>query len=133
MKQQVTPKWIRNFRLIVVALILAALFQFGGAWPAQVTSASAQSLLARKTWQLIDYQQSACFSPSVTTAYYGIWIKGSWTRPINIGISNLPSGGTYWTSYAPIPPGSSDGIYSLAYVGVQIPSTTPVGTYTASL
>src|SRR6266498_4770697 len=24
--------------------------------------------------------------------YYGIWIKGRWTRPIDIGISDLPSG-----------------------------------------
>jgi hypothetical protein len=81
----------------------------------------------------MDYHQSACFSPRVTTSYYGIWIKGTWTRPINIGITNLPSGGSYSTSYAPIPPGSSTGEYSLAYVAVQIPTTTQVGTYTASL
>ena len=133
MKQHITSKWLGKLRLILAALILVVLFQFAGALPSQITNASAQAILARSHWQLVDYQQSACFSPSVTTAYYGIWIRGRWTRPIDIGISNLPSGGTYWTSYAPIPPGSSDGIYSLAYVGVQIPSTTPVGTYTASL
>ena len=133
MKRQVTSKWFGKPRLILAALILVVLFQFAGALPAQITNASAQPMLARTRWQLVDYQQSACFSSSATTAYYGIWIKGRWTRPIDIGISNLPSGGTYWTSYAPIPPGSSDGVYSLAYVGVQIPSTTPVGIYTASL
>jgi hypothetical protein len=133
MKQHITSKWFGKPRLILAALILVVLFQFAGTSPAQITSASAQPIFARSNWRLVDYQQSACFSPSVTTAWYGIWIKGRWTRPIDIGISNLPSGGTYSTSYAPIPPGSSDGVYSLAYVGVQIPSTTPVGTYTASL
>src|SRR5258705_12956462 len=99
-------RFLKNRRILTVLgatlLVLAAMLWFG--------SASAQPAGASATWQLMDYQQSACFSPRVTTAYYGIWIKGTWTRPINIGISNLPSGGTYWTSYAPIPPGSSTGI-----------------------
>ena len=33
----------------------------------------------------------------------------------------------------PIQPGSSDGIYSLAYVAVQVAPDTPVGTYIVSL
>jgi len=84
-------------------------------------------------WQLMDYQQSACYSPRVTTNYFGIWIKGTWKRPINIGAQGLPAGATQWNSYAPIAPGSSTGVYSLAYVAVQLPATTPVGTYTAAL
>jgi uncharacterized protein DUF5980 len=85
------------------------------------------------TWQLVDNHQSLCFSSRNTTGYYAIWIRGRWARPIQIGITGLPSGASSWTSYAPIPPGSSTGIYSLAYVGVQLPATTPLGTYTASL
>jgi len=84
-------------------------------------------------WQLVDYQQKLCFSSVVTTGYFGIWISGTWTHAINIGIDGLPPGGTFWTSYAPIAPGTSTGIYSLAYVAVQLSSTTPVGTTTASL
>jgi uncharacterized protein DUF5980 len=85
------------------------------------------------TWTLVDYQQTACFDGQVTTAYYGIWIRGSWTKPIRIGLASLPAGSETWTTYAPIPPGSSSGEYSLAYVGVEIPANTPVGTYTAQL
>jgi hypothetical protein len=85
------------------------------------------------TWQLMNDNQTACYSPRVTSSYYGIWIKGSWTHAIRVGISRLPAGGSFTTSYAPIPPGSSTGVYSLAYVDATIPATTPVGTYTASL
>jgi hypothetical protein len=85
------------------------------------------------TWQLVDYHQSACFSPRVTTSYFGIWISGKWKHSIDVGAQGLPAGATYWTSYAPIPPGSSTGVYSLAYVAVQLATGTPVGTYTAAL
>ena len=117
---------IRKFRL--ARLVLTVLFAL--ALFANVASAApAQS----PAWQLMDYNQSACFDTNVTTSYYGIWINGAWTHTVRIGITSLPGGSTSWTSYAPIRPGSSDGIYSLAYVGIQIPSNTPVGTYTASL
>ena len=81
----------------------------------------------------MDYHQSACFSPRVTSSYYGIWISGHWRRAIDVGAQGLPAGGSYSTSYAPIAPGSSTGEYSLAYVRVDVPATLPVGTYTASL
>jgi hypothetical protein len=84
-------------------------------------------------WQLVDYHQSACFSARVTDSWYGIYIDGRWGRRIDVGASGLPSGGSFDTSYTPIPPGRSDGEQSLAYVRVQLPATTPVGTYTASL
>ncbi len=81
----------------------------------------------------MDYHQSACFSSNVTDAYFGIWIDGTWRRSIDVGAANLPPGGTYTTSYAPIPPGSSDGVYSLAYVHVVLRSTQALGTYTADM
>lgn len=84
-------------------------------------------------WQLEDYGQTACFSPHVTSSYYGIWISGQWRHTINVGASRLPAGGSFATSYAPIAPGSSDGEGSLAYVRVDIPAATPLGTYTARL
>ena len=85
------------------------------------------------TWHLVDYQQKACFSARVTDSYFGIWISGRWTHAINVGAQRLPAGGGYDTSYAPIAPGSSTGVYSLAYVHVTLPSSTAIGTYTASL
>jgi hypothetical protein len=88
---------------------------------------------SRASWQLVDYAQSACFSVNVHDAYYGVWIKGKWTTPINVGASGLPAGASFDTSYAPIPPGSSTGVYSLAYVHVKMTSNPPVGTYTASM
>lgn len=91
------------------------------------------SVHAQTTWQLMDYHQSSCFDQNVHDTYYGIWIKGKWTHQINVGITRLPTGGSYTTDYAPIPPGSSDGVGSLAYVHTTIPANTPLGTYTARL
>lgn len=86
------------------------------------------------SWQLIDNQQKTCYVTTRDgTSYYGIWISGTWTHQITIGADTLPAGGSYYTFYAPIPAGSSDGIGSLAYVAVVLPAGTPVGTYTASL
>jgi hypothetical protein len=88
---------------------------------------------AAPTWQLVDYQQKACFSPNVKTSFYGIWINGTWKHAINVGIDNVPIASSYTTSYTPIPPGSSTGVYSLAYVNLTLKNTRKVGTYTASL
>lgn len=88
------------------------------------------------TWTLVDDHQSICyFFPQGTadTNYYGVWIQGRWTRPIAVGVSHLPAGAQTWTFSAPIPPGSSDGIGGLADVAVQLPATTPPGSYTARL
>src|SRR5262249_41523409 len=95
--------------------------------------ASASAGTGARGWQLVDYQQSACFSPNVTSTWYGIWLKGTWKHPVQIGAEDLPAGGSFSTSDGPIPPGSSTGIYSLAYVEVTIPASTPVGTYGATL
>src|SRR5437867_8582556 len=62
-------------------------------------------------WTLEDYQQSGCFSSNVHDHYFGVYIDGRWRRQINVGAAHLPAGGTYDTSYAPIPPGSSNGEY----------------------
>jgi hypothetical protein len=88
---------------------------------------------AAPSWTLVDYHQTACFSPHVTSSWYGIWISGRWRHSIDVGARRLPAGGGFSASYAPIPPGSSTGEYSLAYVRVDIPATTPVGSYTAML
>jgi uncharacterized protein DUF5980 len=87
----------------------------------------------RARWRLVDYDQSGCFSQNVHDSYYGVFIKGRWTRPIDVGAAGLPAGGTYDTSYAPIPPGSSSGEYSLASVHIRFEQPPPVGTYTASM
>ena len=86
-----------------------------------------------KAWQLLDYQQHGCFSPNVHDSWFGIYINGPWTTSIDVGASNVPAGGTYDTSDAPIAPGSSNGIYSLAYVRVHFATPPPVGIYTASM
>src|SRR4051812_32466146 len=64
-------------------------------------------------WRLVDYHQSACFSPRVTDSWYGIYLEGRWGKRVNVGASGLPGGGTFDTSDAPIRPGSSDGEGSL--------------------
>ncbi len=39
------------------------------------------------TWQLMNYHQSSCFDTNVHDTYYGIWIKGTWSHQINVGIT----------------------------------------------
>ena len=104
-----------------------------GVCAAALAALSAGPASAAPTWTLVDYHQTACFSPRVTSSWYGIWISGRWRHSIDVGARRLPAGGGFSSSYAPIPPGSSTGEYSLAYVRVDIPATTPVGTYTAML
>lgn len=117
-----------GIHVLIAGLLLA------GAVVATPSHTAAQS---SATWQLLDYQQRACVSLgspySDLTTYYGIWIKGTWSRQIDVGITALPSGATWRTSYAPIPPGSSDGVGSLAYVAVKLARGTKVGSYTAQL
>lgn len=105
--------------LLLVVLLIA---------PAGAASAAPGS------WTLVDNHQSACYyRPNGTTNYYGVWLTGSWSRSVSVSAAGLPSGSTTWAFDSPIPPGSSDGSGSLAYVAVQIPSSLANGTYTATL
>ena len=113
--------------VFLVALALAS-------QPPSALAQPSRSAAAAATWTLIDNDQSICFvQGSPYPNYYGIWIKGTWKRQIRVGVSSLPAGATWSTSYSPIPPGSSDGIGSLAYVAVTLAPNTPLGSYTASL
>jgi len=89
-------------------------------------------------WLLESYAQTTCDvqgNPAFEMiTYYGVWINGSWTRPITASITHLPTGATSWATYTdPLPAGSSDGIGSVTDLAVQILSNTPLGTYTLSL
>ena len=83
------------------------------------------------TWHLVDYHQTRCYDGNPTHVLYTIEIDGHWRHAIDVGI-DLPSGGSYTTSYAPIPPGSSNGRYSLANVNV-FPDGIAAGSHTLSL
>lgn len=100
---------------------------------ATAASAAPGGVAAQTRWRLVDYRQTACFDANVHDTYYGIYIKGQWARPIDIGATGLPSGGSYTTSYAPIPPGSSSGEFTLAYVHVTLSTIPSVGKYQASI
>jgi hypothetical protein len=88
---------------------------------------------AASGWRLVDYDQRACFDTNSHDTWFGVFIKGTWTRPIKVGVKHLPAGADYSTSYTPIPPGSSSGVYSLASAGAHLAPDTPIGTYRASL
>jgi hypothetical protein len=118
----------RCLSAVLLATMLAVSFLGSG------QAVAARSTAATATWQLIDNHQRTCYvSTRGGTSYYGIWISGTWRHRINVGAADLPAGGSYYTSYAPIPPGSSDGVGSLAYVAVVLPVGAAVGTYTSSL
>ncbi len=110
---------------ILVALVAAAF----GAFSANARDLSSP---ATSSWHLMDYDQTACFSRNVTTNWYGVWIKGTWTHSIDVGAARLPDGGSF-ASEGSIPPGSSAGKYSLGYVRVDLLPDTPLGTYKARL
>lgn len=84
-------------------------------------------------WQLVSYQERACFDTNSHDGWFGVYIKGTWTHPIKVGVKGLPADADYSTSYTPIRPGSSTGIYSLAYADIHVAPDTPVGAYTAKL
>jgi hypothetical protein len=122
---------MRSTRPGLTALLLATML-------AVTLLGSGQAAAARSAptakWQLIDNHQRTCYvGTRGGTSYYGIWISGTWKHRINVGASALPPGGSYYTSYAPIPAGSSNGVGSLAYVAVVLPTGAAVGTYTSSL
>jgi len=122
---------MRSLRQRTAALLAASCLLVLGllASPAQAARPAAAS-----AWQLIDNQQKSCYvSTRGGTSYYGIWIAGTWTHQIDVGATALPAGGSYYTSYAPIAAGTSDGVGSLAYVDVVLPVGAAVGTFTASM
>jgi hypothetical protein len=124
---------MRSARRTLAALVVAAAMTLtvGASGQAAVT---AKAPTRATTWHLIDNHQRSCWvSTRGGTSYYGIWISGTWKRKVNVGADGLPAGGSFYTSYAPIAPGSSNGVGSLAYVAVVLPVGTPVGTYTSSL
>lgn len=89
-------------------------------------------------WLLENYAQTTCDvqgNPSFElVTYYGVWINGTWTRPITVSITHAPTGATSWPTYTdPLPRGSSNGIGSVTELAVQILGTTPPGTYTMDL
>ncbi len=109
-------------------LLLAALL--GGLLCTPATPTQAQ---ASPTWRLLNANQTICFDSNATANYYGVWIKGRWAHAITVGLVSLPTGSTQTPSYTPIPPGSSNGVGSLAYVEAQIPAHTTPATYVAGL
>ena len=120
---------MRSPRTGLTALLLATLLGLS-----LLGSGSAGAAGSAASWKLIDNHQRTCYvSSRGGTSYYGMWISGTWRHRINVGASALPAGGSYYTSYAPIPPGSSDGVGSLAYVALVLPAGASVGTYTSSL
>jgi hypothetical protein len=94
---------------------------------------TANAAPAAPTWHLVGHHQRACFDANVHDAWFGVFIKGTWTHAINVGMKLLPAGATYSTSYTPIAPGSSNGQYTLAYADAKLASNTPIGTYSVSL
>lgn len=100
---------------------------------AVTVAAATPAAAGAPTWRLEDYHQSGCFSTNVHDTYYGVYVQGHWTSAIDVGARGLPAGTTYDTSYAPIPPGHSDGEHTLAYVHVTMTTNPPIGHYFATL
>ena len=94
---------------------------------------SDSAIAGRPTWRLLNYAQKGCVnvsSPySERTVYFGIWLNGNWNHRIDGGVRKAPAGSSARGSSFPIPPGSSDGSYALAYIAVQVAPDTPLGKY----
>jgi hypothetical protein len=123
----------RRLASAALAISVAFIFVFGARIDGRGPGSTAEAAPRSVTWQLVDNHQAICFTTRSNIGYFGIWIKGKWSRTVNVGISGLPSGGTFTTSYAPIASGAGSGQRSLAYVAARLPASTPIGSYTASL
>jgi len=116
------------------ALLVSGVVALVAPTSANATAAAQSSLVTTSaTWQLVDYHPNSCVTTRGGTKYYGIFISGSWATPIDVGAASLPAGATYWTNYAPFPPGSSAGKYSLGDVAVAFPANLPLGSVTVSI
>jgi len=102
-----------------------------------LTVTSETAIARRAAWKLVDYHQKACVDISSPyadrTVYFGIWLDGRWAHRLQAGLRNVPVGSTSRSSDLPIVPGSSEGVYALAYVAVQIAPDIPIGSYTFDL
>lgn len=111
-------------------MAMLVLFAFAGV-------ASPDAKVAALGWTLIDNHQKVCVRQPIlqySVISYGIWISGSWSKPITVGISGLPNGSLVSANPSnKIAAGSNDGVYSLVVLNAQLPVTTPAGTYTAML
>jgi hypothetical protein len=82
-------------------------------------------------WRLEDYHQVGCFSDASRDVYFGVWLRGTWTSPVDVQAKGLVRGSSYTTEYVPIRPGSSDGHQALAYVHVTMRRLPSIGQYPA--
>lgn len=111
---------------LATGLVLTLSTVTSGPEPSAITGTSTA------TWTLVDYQQSDCVTAnSGRSTYFPIWISGSWSTTLEVGLRSLPEGSRAGES-APIPPGSNDGSDALRAVPVTIPPI-PAGVYTAQL
>jgi len=118
----------------LLALLVSSVVALVAPTAASATTAPQSAVVTvSATWQLVDYHPNSCVTTRGGTRYYGIFISGSWATAIDVGAANLPAGATYWTNYAPFPPGSSTGQYSLGDVAVAFPANLPLGTVTVSI
>jgi hypothetical protein len=82
---------------------------------------------------LLDNHQTVCNDGRASNAFYRIQIRGTWTTSVQVGLANLPYNATFATHWAPIPPGSSDGQETLAFVELRLGEQLPVGNYVAKM
>lgn len=88
------------------------------------------------SWAIVENPQKVCVRQAIlpnASVYYAVWVKGTWSRPLKFGVDGAPSGSLVWMTSDPIPAGSSEGVYSLGSVGIQLPTATAAGTYNVSL
>lgn len=122
--------------IIVVALLL------GNLVPVQAQTSGSWSLIQLFPGTVCgSYRNGSTSNPTV---WILLTLSGTWTRPVNFGLSNAPPGSTIGRTtfvngnpvpYQPIAPGSGDGSGgALGRVEVTYHlGATPTGTYTASL
>lgn len=96
-----------------------------------------RAMARRAPWKLLDYHQKGCVnisSPySDRAVYFGIWLDGRWIHQLQVELRHAPAGSTSQAAGLPIGPGSSEGVYALGYVAVQVAPDTPIGSYTFEL
>ncbi|GIG88064.1 DUF5980 family protein [Plantactinospora endophytica] len=99
----------------------------------QPAVAADTSTTSTTSWRLTNIGQRICIPADESWwTYFWITIDGTWTRPIEVGARNLPSGTTTSLPHAPLPPGSSNGATALNLIAMTLPPL-PFGIYQPEL
>lgn len=116
----------RTLRLVLALTAGLALMLAGSPAPASASSGTT-------TWRLQTWEQRICIQANQTHwTYFLVVLDGEWSRPIQLGVRDLPAGTVPDAPLPQIPPGTGNGSLVQELVQMTLPPL-PHGVYRAEL